>query len=218
MKHSIHNCLNKRCFSVSILAALVITMVLVVAANGLSSYRFTDKPPVTKLSGGMLMYYRASSHSSQPVNFLDPYDSFQKDENGDLLITATGTNRFSAYTRTEFRGYALKTNRGTPVTVYQATPPRRWRHKANCYGYTFLDSDFWLVGADVEKILDDNGWAIVDGEDARAGDVAIYRDSDAIIVHSARVVGRDLNGHVLVDSKDGYDKDIKAVWAEALSP
>ena len=83
---------------------------------------------------------------------------------------------------------------------------------------TKLDGDYWLRNAQVESILKDDGWVIVRAEDAQPDDVAIYRDSAGMIVHSARVVGKDLKAHVLVDSKNGYDIDLKAVWAARIIP
>jgi hypothetical protein len=200
------------------LTVLILSTIWVVAANGIASYRFDGDPPIAKIRGITLLYYRAPEHASPPVNRLDPYDSFRKDEKDDLLITATGTNIFSNCTETEYHGYALQTKKGTPILVYQASPTRRWRYKANCHGYTFLGGDYWLRNAQVKQILEDNGWVIVSAEDAQPGDVAIYRDSTGTIVHSAIVVGKDLKGHVLVDSKSGYDLDRKAVWAARVIP
>jgi hypothetical protein len=201
-----------------ILTGLIVTIILMVAAKGTASYRLDDDLPIAKIRGFTLMYYRSPEHSSPPVNRLDPYDSFRKDEEGDLMIASTGKNIFSTATSTEYHCYTLRTKKGTPIIVYQASPSRRWRYKANCHGYTFLDGDYWLCNAQVDPILKDNGWVIVPAEDVYPGDVAIYRNSKRVIVHSAKVVGKDSKGHVLVDSKNGYNLDLKAVWAARVIP
>ena len=218
MSHLVQRALRHRYCKISILTALIVASLLTVAARGTAAYRFDDDPPIAKVRGFTLMYYRAPEHSSPPVNRLDPYDSFQKDQNNDLVITPTGKNIFSAFTKTEYHSYFLQTKKGTPIVVYQASPTRRWRYKSNCHGYTFLNGDYWLRNAQVEQILSDDGWVIVAGAEVQPKDVAIYRDPAGMIVHSATVVGKDRMGHVLVDSKNGYDLDLKAARAAQIVP
>src|SRR5437016_2828343 len=134
MRRWICKSLRHRWGSGMILMGLIAPTILIVAANGTASYRFDDDPPIAKVRGFALMYYRAPEHSLPPVNRLDPYDSFRKDENNDLLITATGNDIFSSSTKTEYHCYALQTRKGTPIIVYQASPTHRWRYKANCHG------------------------------------------------------------------------------------
>jgi len=178
---------------------------------------FWERVAVEKLSKRIrdftLTYYRAPEHLVPPQNSLDPYDVFQKDAHGDLLITATEKKVSSPYAGAEFRGYVLKTKKGSSLLVYEGTPTRGVRFKSNCHGLTFLAGEYWLMPKPVETILKDGGWAMVRPVDVKRGDVAIYRDLRGQIVHSARVVGQDARGHVLVDSKDGYDAERSQVWA-----
>jgi hypothetical protein len=165
-----------------------------------------------------LSYYRAPEHPSPPVNFLDLYDSFQKDDNGDLIITPTGSDVSSDFTGSEYRRYVLFTKKGRPVSVAQETPTRRLRHKSNCHGLTFLHGDYWLPSAAVALVLKDNGWATLNNFGVRRGDVAVYRDSTGKIVHTAKVVGRDFKGRILVNSKNGFELEVRSVRAELVVP
>jgi hypothetical protein len=176
------------------------------------------EPPCVRLREFTLTFYRAPEHSYPPENMLDPYDSFKKDANGDLIISATGTNRYSGYARSLYLGYALKTHKGNEVIVYQETPSRRGRDKSNCHGLTFLDGDYWLLGSQVERILADNDWVAISPASAQRGDVAVYRDLKGRIVHTARVVGRDNDRHVLVNSKNGFESEMEAVHAARVVP
>lgn len=184
--------------------------------NPLSST--TLEPFDVKLRNFTLAYYRAPEHAFPPENELDPYDSFQKDENADLIITSTGTNRYSNLAQSIYQGYELKTHKGTPVTVYQETPSRQGSHKSNCHGLTFLAGDYWLLGSQVERILDENDWVIVKHTKVQPGDVAVYRDLKGRIVHTAKVIGRDSTDHVLVTSKNGFAVEIKSVRAVEVVP
>jgi hypothetical protein len=169
--------------------------------------------PPLKLHGLSLTYYRAPAHAFPPENAFDPYDSFQKDENGDLIIAATHHGFVSQFTQSGYRGFMLKTHTGTPVLVYQETPARRFQYKSNCYGLTFLGGEYWLVGTEVDKILQDGQWTVITEPSARAHDVAVYRDLTGCIVHTAKVVGRDHEGRVLVDSKNGWHQALRSVRA-----
>ena len=184
--------------------------------NALSSV--PPEPAAVKIRDFTLGYYRSPEHSYPPENQLDPYDSFQKDANADLVIIATGTNRFPNLSQSLYQGYVLKTHKGSPVTVYQETPSRQGSHKSNCHGLTFLDGDYWLLGSQVETILDDNDWVIVKHTKAQPGDVAVYRDLKGRIVHTAKVIGRDTTAHVLVKSKNGFEQEIEAVRAVDVVP
>ena len=174
--------------------------------------------PAIRVRDYTLTYYRAPEHATPAENLLDPYDSFLKDANGDLIITPTGTNKISNFAQAMYAGYNLKTHKGTTVTVYQETPSRSERHKSNCHGLTFLDGDYWLLGTQVEKILADNGWDPVDARNVRSGDVAVYRKLDGTIVHTARVVGHDTRGVIRVNSKSNFEPEQTGVTAESVVP
>jgi hypothetical protein len=71
----------------------------------------------------------------------------------------------------------------------------------NCHGWVFTSGRYGVASEDVDTILTDNGYQIV--EEPREGDVVIYRDDLDRVRHTGfvRFVGTD--GLVLVESKWG---------------
>lgn len=71
----------------------------------------------------------------------------------------------------------------------------------NCHGWVFTDGRFGVASEDVDTILADNGYRIV--EEAQESDIVIYRDDLDRVCHTGlvRFVGAD--GLVLVESKWG---------------
>ena len=71
----------------------------------------------------------------------------------------------------------------------------------NCHGWVFTGGRYGVATEDVDAILADNSYRIV--EEAREGDIIIYRDELGRVRHSGlvRFVGTD--GLVLVESKWG---------------
>ena len=204
----------------SITLALLLTglAVLAVIFRG-NIYPFAVTEPFSaKVRGFSLTYYRAPEHVYPPHNLLDPYDSFQKNAHGELIIKPTGINKFSDSPESVYQGYFLKTRKGNPVTVYQQTPSRQSRQKSNCHGLTFLSGDYWMLGSQVERILDDNNWVVVSETQVQPGDVVVYREPNGRITHTARVIARDADGHVLVDSKNGFQEEIKSIRATDVVP
>lgn len=74
---------------------------------------------------------------------------------------------------------------------------------ANCHGWVFLDGQYLIAGDAVQRILDDNGYEVV--EEAMAGDVIIYRDNNRNIVHSGVVRGVLDDGTIIIESKWGTE-------------
>ena len=74
---------------------------------------------------------------------------------------------------------------------------------ANCHGWVFLDGQYLISDEAVQRILDDNGYEVVD--EAMAGDVIIYRDDDRNIVHSGVVRGVLNDGTIIIESKWGTE-------------
>jgi hypothetical protein len=196
-------------------SAFASVAVFAITFHGSTLVPIQPDAPSIRVRDFTITYYRAPEHSHPIKNrLLDPYDSFEKDADGDLVISATGTNIFSRFAKATYLGYVLKTHKGNPVMVYQETPSRRGRQKTNCHGLTFLGGDYWLLDSQVQRILDDDGWVAIRPERTQRGDVAVYRNSKGNIVHSARIVTRDDNGHVLVNSKNGFDSRVNSVLAE----
>src|SRR5260370_3038105 len=70
----------------------------------------------------------------------------------------------------------------------------------NCHGWIFLGSGFCLLGEDIPKILEDNGYEKVSRP--RPGDLVIYHDAQAKVLHSGLVRFVD-DRMALVESKWG---------------
>ena len=203
-----------------LLIVVILEAVLVVQTVASPSPGVNAQPDLQalRIRNITITYYRAPEHLTPAVNQLDPFDSFLKDATGNLLITPTGTNRVVNLAPALFTGYVLKTHKGTPVLVYQETPSLRVRHKSNCHGYTFLGGDYWLLGSQVSKILDDNGWEVVTASHVRHGDVAVYCERNGRIAHSALVSSRDDRGIIRVNSKSGFDREEIGVPAGSVIP
>jgi hypothetical protein len=67
----------------------------------------------------------------------------------------------------------------------------------NCHGWVFGGGKYWLLRADVEVIIADNGYKPV--ADPRPGDLAVYREADGAIAHTAIV--RQSGGQLRVEGK-----------------
>jgi hypothetical protein len=70
----------------------------------------------------------------------------------------------------------------------------------NCHGWIFTGGQFGIQDPHIPLILDENGYVPV--EDAKHGDLAIYR-IDGGIVHSGIVRRTDPGGAILIESKWG---------------
>lgn len=77
------------------------------------------------------------------------------------------------------------------------TAPPDWR--SDCHGWTFADGRWWVYGADVALILEDNGYRPV--TDPAPGDLAVYRDLAGTITHTGVVFAASPGRPVLVESK-----------------
>jgi len=72
--------------------------------------------------------------------------------------------------------------------------------KSNCHGWVFTGGRYWVKGAEVERILQDNDYRPVTRP--VVGDVIIYRNGDGQVTHSGLVKIAE-EGRVLVESKWG---------------
>jgi len=75
------------------------------------------------------------------------------------------------------------------------------RSPANCHGWVFTGGRFQVGGADVQRILDDNGYVAV--ATPRPGDLIVYRDEPGRIVHTGLIKAIGPEGFVLIESKWG---------------
>jgi hypothetical protein len=200
--------------SMNVKRLCLVGIIIVGVGAGLPKWNLIRGEPVSKrIRDYTLSYYRAPEHAVPPLNTFDPYDCFLKDADGNLVMSLARTNLFSTYSGAEFRGFYLKTKTGNNTLVYQPTPARRQQVKTNCHGLTFLAGEYWMMDDQIEKVLRDDGWSKIDISEVKPGDVAIYRELQGKIVHSAKVVGQDARGRVLVNSKNGYEDEVPQIWA-----
>jgi hypothetical protein len=120
------------------------------------------------------------------------------------------------------------TDRRTPIRLYRAEAPRTAeelrelefevlssqrrqgrvlrRHDAddasNCFGWIFGEGRYWLDNDQVEIILNENGYGLV--ATAMPGDLAVYRDDQQRIHHTAVVRAICDDGTILVEGKWGW--------------
>jgi hypothetical protein len=71
----------------------------------------------------------------------------------------------------------------------------------NCHGWVFAGGRYWLGGAAVAPVLEDNGYRRADVP--QVGDLALYRDEKGDIAHSGLVCGFTGNHEILIESKWG---------------
>ncbi len=71
----------------------------------------------------------------------------------------------------------------------------------NCHGWVFAGGRYWVRGNAVDQVLADNQYARVDRP--RSGDVAIFRNAQGEVSHSALVRAADEGSPVLLESKWG---------------
>jgi hypothetical protein len=84
---------------------------------------------------------------------------------------------------------------GRALRLIRTSPPDR---RSDCHGWIFADGRWWILGADVDAILQDNGYQPV--AEPGVGDLVVYRRG-ALITHSG-VVSATANGRpALVESK-----------------
>jgi len=181
------------------------TLLVLFIVFGTNAVSLDGGPPLTCEFKGMTMtYYRCEKSSHPQENAFDEFDSFLKDRDGRLKMVPNGAQKFSDVAEAVFVGFTVKTRRGNPVTVFQSLPCRSPGYMANCHGYTFTGGAFWMFSSQVDTLLNDNSWQPVPAADTRPGDIVVYRQSNGRVCHSARVSGRDQEGHVLVNSKNGF--------------
>src|SRR5262245_9961637 len=84
---------------------------------------------------------------------------------------------------------------GVSMRLIRTKPPDR---SADCHGWIFAQAKWWMMGIDVELILQDNGYKTV--TDPAPGDLVLYRSPMNPITHSGLVYA--VNGdQVMVESK-----------------
>jgi len=75
---------------------------------------------------------------------------------------------------------------------------------SNCHGWIFTGGKFLMRGIGVERILEENRYAIV--STPAPGDIVIYRSDTGAILHTGLVQGVLNEGTVMIESKWGTDQ------------
>lgn len=74
-------------------------------------------------------------------------------------------------------------------------------HRANCHGWIFAERRWWILGDDIDAVVQDNGYERV--FEPRIGDLVMYREGANPATHTGVVFAAPKNGIVLVESKWG---------------
>lgn len=167
------------------LVGLLTLMLSVAAATGWSGYRFheTIKPvPFT------LDYELPPGTVATLQEFVGVTDT------GRIIPLSKWEVDPQAFDAFDFNAlYA--TARGISAVIPRASPDS----SSNCHGWVFTGGLFHLGGAQVDQILTDNGYYVVNKP--KADDLVIYRDMQGKAVHTGLVRGVLEDGTVIVESK-----------------
>jgi hypothetical protein len=106
--------------------------------------------------------------------------------------------RLHAVTDARVRNNSSAVNPHLALRLIRTAPPQV---NCNSHGWVFTGGRFWLLSADIERILVDNCYQPV--SDPVAGDLVIYRDSAGTITHSACVRAATPDGLILVEGQWG---------------
>src|SRR5262245_54994721 len=90
------------------------------------------------------------------------------------------------------------------VLLQRRTGPRAIRlgvadPRFNCHGWVFTGGQYWVLEQDVESIIEDNGYRLV--ETPEPNDLVVYRDLTNRPLHTGLARGAVDLGGVLVESK-----------------
>lgn len=89
-------------------------------------------------------------------------------------------------------------NQSLDFKVIQTGPPDL---KYNCHGWVFTGGRCWIRGGTVDQILRENRYQIVSRPEP--GDVAVYRQPNGEVMHTALVRALSEDGTILLESKWG---------------
>jgi hypothetical protein len=146
--------------------------------------------------------------------FMEPVDAmlFAGPAPGELVeddrvqaYTDLGT-RLSVFlrdiTEERFQQYVMQSRAAVASIAEQSITRAAPQPSTNCHGWVFTDGKYILRSADVQTVLNENGYLKV--ESPQDNDVVIYRDSAGRIIHSGLVRSVLSDGSVLIESKWGF--------------
>jgi hypothetical protein len=116
-----------------------------------------------------------------------------------------GVRLFNTYAKTGTVGEAIAKTRAQRLAIplpegVSVTGPADAAY--NCYGWVFTGGRYFIGRTDVEAILHDNQYEIV--EEPTPGDIIVYRDVADMIVHVGVVRATGTGNFVLIESKMGW--------------
>ena len=85
---------------------------------------------------------------------------------------------------------------GASMRVIRSSAPDP---RSDCHGWIFAKGRWWVLGQDVEVILQDNGYSMT--ADPSAGDLVVYRHEATPITHTGVVYAVGKGRQILVESK-----------------
>jgi hypothetical protein len=85
---------------------------------------------------------------------------------------------------------------GPSLRLLRTSPPDG---RSDCHGWVLTGGRWWVLGTDVEAILEDNGYSPV--LEPGPGDLVVYRGDQAQVTHTGLVHATARDGPVLVESK-----------------
>ena len=85
---------------------------------------------------------------------------------------------------------------GPSLRLIRTSPPDG---RSDCHGWVFTGGLWWVLGADVEAILEDNGYR--PAPEPAPGVLVVYRDDQGQITHTGLVHAAPQGVPVLVESK-----------------
>ena len=132
---------------------------------------------------------------NNPLRYVDPDGMLQVDKSGGVIFYHSGIIDYVPASKPEMtfkakEGY-IKTNNGTKINAMRKVDRTTDNgYNTNCHGQTFTNGELWINNNEAQKILDNDGYGqLVTPEE---GAVAIFRDSNGDIVHSAIVTNVDM--------------------------
>lgn len=100
----------------------------------------------------------------------------------------------------EFRTFSTMTEKNYSEK-YQLIRREVSLEESNCHGWVFTEGKYLLFGEQVEQILRENGYRVV--EKPVVGDIIVYRNISGAVLHSGLVRSVFDDGAVLIESKWG---------------
>jgi hypothetical protein len=148
---------------------------------------------------------------NSPVGWVDPFGLLARSGGrivwvpGNTLVSTTHPE--SGRHGTQQTGSVIADD-GTPITAYKNVGPDSG-FDTNCHGTTFAHGEYWINNTEVDDLWEHDGYHRLDNpQDARPGDVVLYRDPEKGVVHSVRLVC-DASGGMVARGLGGMQETLR---------